>query len=254
MSAGSDINWADVQHSTASKGTVWQFTPKGCPWRNGLAERSIGIAKNTLLTLVNKHQSLNYAELETVYIRVAAIMNRRPLTVRVYNEDDYTPILPSDLLLGRTTNLENKVVTVWTGPHPDNTNLERKQEEMTKMVDAWWNIWQRDSFTLFSPRRKWTIQQRNLQIGDIVLLRYEQQVGKDKFRIGKITQVHPDNHGVVRTVTVSLRDLRKTRREARNDSTAPQTDLIVGIQRLVVLLPIEENWAKGLCNEIVELH
>ena len=83
VAAGSDLNWAEIQFNTASKGTTWQFTPKGCPWRNGLAERSIGIAKRTLVTLVNKHQTLNYAELETVYIRVASIMNQRPLTVRL---------------------------------------------------------------------------------------------------------------------------------------------------------------------------
>ena len=175
-------------------------------------------------------------------------MNARPLTVLVYNEDDETPIWPSDLLLGRTTNLENRVVTTWTGPHPDNIDLEHKCEQITQMVDAWWNIWQRDSFTLFCPRQKWTIQQRNLRVGDIVLLRYEQQVGKDKFRLGKITQVHPDRHGLVRTVTVSLRDLKKARKEKRNEVKAPQTAMTVGIQRLVVLLPVEENWVKGLSH------
>ena len=249
VAAGGDINWAEIQFNTASKGTVWQFTPNGCPWRNGLAERSIGIAKKTLLTLINKHQTLNFAELETVYIRVASIMNHRPLTVRIYNEDDYTPISPSDLLLGRTSNLEHKVVTVWTGPHPDNINLEQKQTEITQMVDTWWKIWQRDSFSLFCPRRKWTTQERNLQIGDIVLLQYEEQVGKDKFRLGKITQVHPDKHNIVRTVTVSLRDLKKTRREGRNEAKVPQTTIVVGIQRLVVLLPVEEIWAKGLSSQ-----
>ena len=75
------------------------------------------------------------------------------------------------------------------------------------------------------------------------MLRYEQQLGKDTFRLGKITAVHPDVHGIVRTVTISLRNLRRTK------GNNPPTTMTVGIQRLVVLLPIEETWNQGLLSE-----
>ena len=246
VAAGNDVNWNEVQHETAKKGTVWQFTPKGCPWRNGMAERSIALAKKTLTCVVNKHQTLNYAELETAYIQVASIMNKRPLTAGVYNEEEYTPISPSDLLLGRAANIENKVITVWESPTEDGQQIIQKLDEVSKVVNNWWTVWQRDSFPLFCPRRKWTTTQRNLQIGDIVMLRYQQQVGKDTFRLGKITEVHPDVHNVVRTVTVSIRNLRKVKKENRNNVSAPQTTMTVGVQRLVVLLPVEETWSQGL--------
>ena len=82
----------------------------------------------------------------------------------------------------------------------------------------------------------------------MVLLKYNQTVGPDKYRLAKITETHPDKHNIVRTVTVALRDLKKIRKEKRTESKAPQTQLTVGIQRLVVILPVEENWVHGLTN------
>ena len=126
--------------------------------------------------------------------------------------------------------------------------LQLKHEEIKNVVDQWWITWQRDAFPLFCPRRKWTIQQRNLKIGDIVLLQYKQKVANNTQRLAKVTEVHPDKYGAVRTVTVALRDLRRARTEKRTKAKAPQTQITVGVQRLVVLLPIEESWHGGLAK------
>ena len=213
-----------------------------------MAERSIGLAKDILAKVVNKHHTLNFAELETTYIRVASIMNKRPLTARLYNEDEFVPISPSDLLLGCTTNLEDRVISMWEDPEQDMIQLQQKQEAIADVVDQWWTQWQQDSFSLFCPRKKWTTQHRNLQQGDIVLVRYQQQLGKDRFRLGKVTELHPDKHGAVRTVTVGLRDQKKSRREQTNQAKTSQTTMTLAVQRLVVLLPADETWSEGLAQ------
>ena len=66
-------------------------------------------------------------------------------------------------------------------------------------------------------------------------------MGKDQYRLAKVTQTHPDINNVVRTVTFALRDGRKSK-----DAKMPLTNMRVGVQRLVVLLPIEEVWQQGL--------
>ena len=83
------IDWKKIAHDTAPKGTTWQFSPKGCPWRNDMAERCIGLAKKVLMQVVNKHQTLNFAELEGTFLKVAKILNQRRLTARHYTEDNY---------------------------------------------------------------------------------------------------------------------------------------------------------------------
>ena len=115
-------------------------------------------------------------------------------------------------------------------------------------MDTWWLQWQRDAFQMFCPRRTWKTTHRNIEIGDIVLLKYDKHLGKDKYRLAKVLEVHPDNHGHVRTVTIGIRDLRKARSEQPQQATAPQTQMTVAVQRLVVLLPVNETWPGGLAN------
>ena len=127
--------------------------------------------------------------------------------------------------------------------------LNQRLNEIEKVVNNWWNLWQRDAFPLFCPKKKWTTAHRNLQIGDIVMLRYDQKLGKDKYRLAKVVETDPDNEGHVRTVTITLRDLKKTRKEKPNESNTPPAEMTVGVQRLVVLLPVEENWVAGLTTD-----
>ena len=45
-----------------------------------------------------------------------------------------------------------------------------------------------------------------MAVGDIVLVQYIVKYGKDKYRMGRVMELHPDPCGLVRTVTVGLRD------------------------------------------------
>ena len=90
------------------------------------------------------------------------------------------------------------------------------------------------------------MDKRNLEVGDIMLLKYEKALGSSKYRLARISQVHPDKHGKVRTVTIRLRNLRKARAESATNNRAGTTEMIVAVQRLVVILPIGEEWNGGL--------
>ena len=79
-----------------------------------------------------------------------------------------------------------------------------------------------------------------------MLLKYQQQLTKDRFRIAKVSAVHPDRHGNVRTATVELRDLKRSKKESHNQITTPTVPMTVAVQRLVVLLPVDECWKEGL--------
>ena len=121
---------------------------------------------------------------------------------------------------------------------PRNKWSRRFREEL---VRKWWEEWLKVAFPLFLPRNKWSRRFRDLKEGDIVLLRYDQKFGEDKFRLGRVLAVHPDPHGVVRTVTVGVRDRRGKKTEQWNRCKSKLAELVVGIQRLVVILPVEEQ-------------
>ena len=79
-----------------------------------------------------------------------------------------------------------------------------------------------------------------------MLIKYEQSLGSDRYRLGRIGEVHPDMHGKVRTVTVMTRDRRKASREKAGVCRAGLTQIQLPVQRLVVILPAGEAWGEGL--------
>ena len=81
---------------------------------------------------------------------------------------------------------------------------------------------------------------RSLRPKDIVLVLYSKQVGKGDYRLGRVLRVHPDSHGIVRTVTVGLRG------KDRSSGTLPYVpkpldEISVGVQRVAVICPAEEQ-------------
>ena len=234
------IDWNVVTSQTSRSGTKWVFTPKGCSWRNGQAERAIGMAKKTLLHQLASNQSLDFAQLDSLFAKTAHILNSRPLGVRNFSEDNFHAITPNDLLLGRaastTFNQENLLTEEELGKE---INVDRHLSAVEELTQKWWKEWISVAFPLLAPRRKWQQQHRNLSEGDIVLLKYDKKLGPAKFRLARVLAVHPDVHGVVRTVTIGLRDQRK--KERWNRCAGTLTEMPVGIQRLVVVLPVEEQ-------------
>ena len=68
-----------------------------------MAERAVGMAKSTLSHQLDGNKSLDFAQMEALFLKVANLLNARPIVARMLNEDDFHPISPNDLLLGRAT-------------------------------------------------------------------------------------------------------------------------------------------------------
>ena len=66
-----------------------------------MAKRVVGMAKSTLAHKLEVNKSLDFAQMEALFLRVSYILNSRQIGVRMLSEDHYHPIMPNDLLLGR---------------------------------------------------------------------------------------------------------------------------------------------------------
>ena len=102
------------------------------------------------------------------------------------------------------------------------------------------------AFPCCVPEKKWMQEKRNLVVGDLVLIKFDRSLGKDRYKLAKIKQVHPDQHGRVRTVTVDTQDRKKAVREKASICRAGLMEVKLPVQRLVVLVPSEEAWGEGL--------
>ena len=90
------------------------------------------------------------------------------------------------------------------------------------------------------PFKKWKHEHRSMVVGDGVLLLYEKKVDKGTYRLGRVLAVHPDSHGIVRTVTVGM---KKTNKKEKSLPYVPRAleEIKLGVQRIAVICPKEEQ-------------
>ena len=119
-------------------------------------------------------------------------------------------------------------------------SLTKRQQVMRELEKSWWDQWIVQALPNLVPYKKWRIEHRPLSIGDIVLVLYARKIGKGDYRLARVLQVHPDPHGVIRTVTVGMRR-RDSRENALPYVHRPLEEIKLGVQRLVVVCPKEEQ-------------
>ena len=232
--AGEVREWHSFREEAEKEGIVWEFSPVACAWRNGQAERAIGLAKAALKQQVDSHELLDFCELETALLRVAEVINRRPLTARLYDDNEFYPVCPANLLLGRVHGYRG------TRSEGDLTSsLSQRLEKVSRVVELWWERWQAAAFSLFTPRYKWKQEVRPLAVGDVVLLLSSGKLGPGTYRLAMVDRLFPDESGVVRTVEIAFTSRRKRGRAVREVSR-------MAVQRLAVILPAEERWSAGM--------
>ena len=230
----SSLDWKKIADGAAKNGTTWRCIEAGCQWRNGLAESAVKLIKSTLVFTLASQTTLNYAEMDTLFSCVANVVNNRPIGIKSFADDDPMALTPNDLLLQRARNeiLETEFDT--------SDNLTKRQDTMKEIEEAWWRQWFHQVLPHLVPYRRWKIEHRHLREGDIVLVNYDRKIKKGFYKLGRILKVHPDSHGIVRTVTVGIR-----RSDAREPSlpykSRPLEEIVLGIQRLAVISPVEEQ-------------
>ena len=74
----------------------------------------------------------------------------------------------------------------------------------------------------------------------MVLLLSTAKLGPGSYRLGLVREVVPDPQGLVRTVVVALKSRRR-----RGAGTWVEEQRMA-VQRLAVLLPVEERWGQGV--------
>ena len=96
-------------------------------------------------------------------------------------------------------------------------------------------------FSSLIPRQKWQFEQRNMRIGDVVLINYVGKCRPASYRLSVVVSVVVDDDKLVRTVTVEyslLSELPVADRLAYKGVTKKRIN--VPVQRLCLILPVEE--------------
>ena len=245
IKAAETHDWGDIATVIGDTGTEWRLTAKGCSWRNGLAERLIRSARHTLSHELERGALLDFHQFGATLSLVSSILNSRPLSVRTTPDGDFMAISPRDVLLGRAhrsqQSLEKGLEELQN--FEDDQNLSRMEDSQAQIIAEWRRKWLAQVFPDLVPRTKWKQTERNLQVGDIGLIKYDKALGSDSWRLARIARAVPDEDGLVRTINVAFRPRHVKDRGKKYRTKAP-LDMDIGVQRFAVMLPVEEQEAR----------
>ena len=180
----------------------WTTVMPSSQHQNGAAEIVVklvkGIMSSLLASIGTSILSLN--ELNTLLKEAANICNERPIGLRPNSVSDQEYLAPNSLLLGRSS------TRISAGPFQSKDVYDERPKAMKtrflfvqRIVDSFWKNWTKSYLPTLIVRQKWHHLKRNLSCGDICLVE-DQNALRGDWRIGRIINVFPDKHKIVRNV------------------------------------------------------
>lgn len=175
----------------------WKFNTPYAPHHGGLHEAAVKSAKHHLLRVIGK-QNLTFEEYYTLLTQVEACVNSRPLYPLSDDPNDLVALTPAHFLVGEP------LVTLTESEDVNETQPWRltRWELVQQMYQHWWTRWHNEYVTSLLQRPKWRESERNLMVGDLVLIK-EDNVAPSHWIMGRIKLTYPAPDGLVRSATVS---------------------------------------------------
>lgn len=188
------------------KGITWRFNPPHSSHMGGAWERLIGVSRRILDSLLMdvQHKNLTHEVLITLMAEVCSIINARPIA-GVSADPTSTPLTPSTLLCMKTKH------TVDSFCVKDFTSKDIYKDQwrcVQHLANCFWKRWKGEYLSSIQERRKWHEDRRNLQEGDVVLLR-DKSVYRNEWPIGVVEKAIPSGDDRVRKIEVRVGTDRK---------------------------------------------
>lgn len=171
----------------------------------GSWERMIGVARRILDSMLLQQKSrLTHEVLSTLMAEITAIINARPLLP--VSTDPHQPFILSPAILLT----QKSGVPPPPGDFTDKDLFTKQWRHVQALANQFWARWSKEYLPSLQQRQKWTVTRRNLQVGDLVLLRDKQTI-RNYWPMAIVTATFPGNDGHVRKVEVKMTDQGDTR-------------------------------------------
>ena len=186
---------SDIGRELAVNNTKWNFIPPGAPHFGGLWEAGVKSIKTHLRRVVG-NTLLTFEEMSTLLCQIESCLNSRPLCPLSNDPTDTTVLTPGHFLIGEALN---------SIPEPNLLEIQEhrldKWQYLQQKFQHFWRRWSDEYLHRLQQRPKWLKTNRDVMIGDLVILR-DEKFPPTKWPVGRITNVYPGSDGHVRVVTV----------------------------------------------------
>ena len=198
---GINRQWREVLSSTNMKDNLsnrnirWHFNPPAAPHFGGLWEANMKSAKDLLKKIIGD-RILSFEELYTVFAKIEAVLNSRPLTPLSDDPSDYEALTPGHFLIGAP------LVGLPESPLLDYRQNRLSRWQLVKQITQhFWKRWSTEYLNTLQLRDKWVKEAENLAVGDLVILK-EKHMFPLHWPLARIEKVHPGPDDRVRVVTL----------------------------------------------------
>ena len=198
----------------------------------GVWERQIRTVRNVLSSLLTHAGALDTDTIRTLFCEVMAIVNSRPLSVdNLYDPLSLSPITPNHILT-----MKSNIVLPPPGRFESSDMYCRKRwRRVQHLADLFWVRWRKEYLLLMQSRQCWQNKRRNMQVGDIVLLK-DDVVSRNQWSLARVLEVYPSKDGLVRKVKIVIGDSSLDHNGKR---IRPASCLDRPVPKLVLLLEAE---------------
>jgi hypothetical protein len=184
-----------VINECCREGIQWSFIPPGAPHFGGLWEAAVRSAKFHLLRVLGE-TPVSAEDFHTLLVQVEGCLNSRPLTPISDDPVDLEPLTPAHFLIGGS---------LQTLPDPDlsgvNLNRLNRWQLVQRQLQDFWKRWRVEYLSQLQGRIKnWKLPVKIIE-GSLCVIVDSLQPPM-KWKMGRITQVHPGADGVSRVVTL----------------------------------------------------
>jgi hypothetical protein len=173
----------------------WKFIPPHAPHFGGAWERLVRSIKSALKAVL-KEQCVTESVLRTTMIEVESVVNGRPLTYSSCDPNDYSALTPNHFLLGGPMSNPPPGRFEWS-----DIDSRKRWRQVQALSDHLWQRWLTEYLPSLTVRGKWTKEQRNHMVNDLVLM-VEEHLPRGQWQLGRVVEVHASEDGRVRKITV----------------------------------------------------
>lgn len=188
-------NDVTITNGCASRSIEWKNIPATAASMGGLWEAGIKSAKHHLLRAVGD-KALTFEELTTVFCKIEAVMNSRPLCPLSNNPDEFETLSPGHFLIGQSL----VAVPEYSLEEVAMNRLSRWQC-MQKISQTFWKKWSDDYLHTLQQRAKWFTSPPNIKIDDLVLIKSDLTRPLNWVR-ARVERLHEGPDKIIRVVTL----------------------------------------------------
>ena len=196
----------------------------------GVWERQIRSVRDVLAALLlSNGAQLNGESLSTLLCEAEAIVNSRPLTVDTINDpSSLNPLTPNHLLTMKT-----KIVLPPPGIFQSADQYCRKRwRRVQHLANEFWLRWKKEYLLSLQLRQKWNKPRRNMCVGDIVIIKGDESLSRNQWKLARVVETHQSADGHVRTVKLAVAD---STLDSKGRRTKPSKFVERPVQKLVLL-------------------